>query len=123
MNALRVAGVLLAGAAGAVARHLVHEALHDSVLVVHRGTLVVNVVGSALLGALVGLTATGRISEMALAIAGTGFCGGFTTFSGFAVNTVRVAGERRRAALRNGIKTVLLCAAAAAIGALLVGVR
>lgn len=123
MNPVTVGGVLVAGAAGAVARHLVHQAFGDSVSVVHRGTLVVNIVGSGLLGVLVGLGATGRISESVVAIAGAGFCGGFTTFSGFAVNTVRVAEVGRRRALRHGIKTVLLCAAAAAIGALVVGVR
>ena len=47
------------------------------------GTLVVNVVGSFLLGV---LTAQG-LDDGAIALLGTGFCGGFTTYSAFAVKT------------------------------------
>ncbi len=47
------------------------------------GTLLVNVVGSFALGVLVGAGADGD----RLALLGTGFCGGFTTFSALAVQT------------------------------------
>lgn len=45
------------------------------------GTVLVNVVGSFLLGLLSGLALTGA----SLALLGAGFCGGFTTYSAFAV--------------------------------------
>jgi CrcB protein len=48
-----------------------------------RGTLVVNTVGSFLLGLLVGA----GVSADGLALLGTGFCGGLTTYSAFAVQT------------------------------------
>jgi CrcB protein len=48
-----------------------------------RGTLLVNVSGSFVLGLLVGAAA----SPDALALLGTGFCGGLTTYSAFAVQT------------------------------------
>jgi CrcB protein len=48
-------------------------------------TLAINVVGSLLLGLLVGLRPHGRWSRPFL---GTGVLGGFTTFSAFAVQTV-----------------------------------
>jgi CrcB protein len=57
------------------------------------GTLLVNVVGSFLLGLLTGLA----LSDHALALLGTGFCGGFTTYSAFAVQTHGL-GARRGAA-------------------------
>jgi CrcB protein len=51
-----------------------------------RGTLLVNVGGSFLLGLFVGAGASGPW----LALLGTGFCGGFTTYSAFAVQTYRL---------------------------------
>jgi len=59
----------------------------------HRGTLLANVVGSFLLGLLSALALTGH----AMALLGTGFCGGFTTYSSFAVQTHGL-GPRRGAA-------------------------
>ena len=47
------------------------------------GTWLVNVAGSFLLGLLSGAPVTGHW----LALLGTGFCGGFTTYSAFAVQT------------------------------------
>ncbi len=49
------------------------------------GTFVVNVVGSFLIGLLLGLAEQkGVLSATASAVLVTGFCGGFTTFSTFA---------------------------------------
>lgn len=75
-----------------------------------RGTLVVNVVGSFLLGLLVAAGADGD----ALALLGTGFCGGFTTYSAFAVQTHRLGGLRGAA---YAVLTVVLALAACALGA------
>ena len=123
MRVLALLGVLVAGGAGAVARHLVHLAADRRGWPALRGTLLVNVAGSGLLGALVGMTASGLLPAPVLAIAGSGFCGAFTTFSGFTVHTVELAGGNRRAARRAAGRMVLLCALAAAVGALLAGVR
>ncbi|WP_433732660.1 DUF190 domain-containing protein [Nocardia sp. CA-129566] len=53
------------------------------------GTLTVNIVGSALLGGLIGASANSWL----LAAAGTGFCGVLTTFSTFGYETIRLAVE------------------------------
>lgn len=55
-----------------------------------RGTLLVNVAGSFVLGLLFGA----GVSADGLALLGTGFCGGLTTYSAFAVQT-RDQGRRR----------------------------
>ncbi|MGY1844459.1 fluoride efflux transporter FluC [Modestobacter sp. SYSU DS0875] len=55
------------------------------------GTLTVNVVGSALLGVLLGLRG---VSPAVLALVGTGFCGTLTTFSTYANDVVRLVEER-----------------------------
>jgi fluoride exporter len=54
------------------------------------GTLLINVVGSLVLGAVLGATA-GRADTWLVALVGTGFCGGFTTFSSFGFETFRLA--------------------------------
>ena len=56
-----------------------------------RGTLVVNVVGAALLGAVLGLAAA---PAWVLSLVGTGFCGTLTTFSTFGADVVRLLDDR-----------------------------
>lgn len=74
-----------------------------------RGTLAVNVLGSLLLGLLAGLALTGH----AAALLGTGFCGGFTTYSAFAVQAHGL-GARRGAAYV--LVTTLLAVGACGLG-------
>ncbi|GGE83336.1 MULTISPECIES: fluoride efflux transporter CrcB [Stappia] len=82
--------VALGGGAGAALRHLVNLAsLRWIGPGVPAGTLTVNILGSFLMGALIGWLAA-RISggsELRLLLA-TGFLGGFTTFSAFSLEVV-----------------------------------
>jgi CrcB protein len=55
------------------------------------GTLTVNVVGSGVLGVLLGQR---HVSPAVLALVGTGFCGTFTTLSTFGWDVVRLVEER-----------------------------
>ena len=55
------------------------------------GTLTVNVVGSALLGLVLGLR---EVSPAVVALVGIGFCGTLTTFSTFGYDVVRLVDER-----------------------------
>ena len=73
--------VALGGALGSVCRYLVARIIVTSF---PWGTFTVNVLGSLLIGLLVGLTAKGIVSPEMKLILVTGFCGGFTTFSTFA---------------------------------------
>ena len=73
--------VALGGAVGSVCRYLVSRMMETSF---PWGTFTVNILGSLLIGLLVGLVNKGMVSpEMKLLLI-TGFCGGFTTFSTFA---------------------------------------
>jgi fluoride exporter len=77
------------------------------------GTLAVNVVGSAVLGVLLGLAA---VPGWVLALLGVGFCGALTTFSTFGADVVRLSEERLlgRALAYLGATLVLGVGAAAA---------
>ena len=87
--ALAVGG---AGAAGAVARYLVDSWVRRRTrTVLPLGTLVVNVAGSFVLGLLAGFALTHVGSTTAKTVVGTGFCGGLTTWSTAAWETVRLA--------------------------------
>ena len=72
------------------------------------GTAVVNLIGAIALGVLVGLAADGRIHADVLTIAGAGFCGGFTTFSTWMVESVRLGEEGGRSGLVAAVLNVVL---------------
>ncbi|APU12491.1 MULTISPECIES: fluoride efflux transporter FluC [Actinoalloteichus] len=110
--------VALAGAAGAVLRHLVHVLLPADRPGVAWPTLIVNGVGTLL------LTLIGALSTTATngAVLGIGFCGALTTYSTFAAQTVALAeqGHRFLAAANIGLN-LLVGAVAVLIGTLLGG--
>ena len=93
MSALAVGA---GGAVGALSRYAVGRAIERRAV----GTAVVNVAGSFLFGVALGL----EIGGPASLAAAVGFCGAFTTFSSFAVDTVSLAedGDPGRAALNAG---------------------
>jgi len=105
MTALLVA---LGAAVGAPLRYLAGRAFPGP-----RGTLLVNVAGSLLLGFLIALPADGVV----LAGLGTGFCGALTTYSTFSLDTLKLVeeGEHRRALL-NVVGSLALGLAAAYAG-------
>ena len=86
-------GMALLGGLGAVARDALER---------RTSLLVVNVLGSAVLGALSGLTGDARL------LLATGFLGAFTSFSGWAL-------EDRRRGLVHLLLGLAACAAARAV--------
>jgi len=111
--------VALGGALGSVSRFLLGPALQrafDATFPV--GTLFINVIGSLILGFVLGLAAEGvDVRPEARAFISIGFCGGFTTFSTFSYEAVRLLedGEGSRAALYI-MASVVLSIGAAFIG-------
>ncbi len=106
---MTIALAMVASGLGAVSRHLLGG------VVLRRtdgtgpwGTATVNVVGAFLLGLLVALHGSGRIGDDALVVAGSGFCGGFTTFSTWMVETLELdVGANHGPALVNLVGMVL----------------
>lgn len=83
--------IAVGGAAGAVSRHLVNQAgLRVLGPEFPYGTLAVNLIGSLLIGVLVGwLAFAGRADATELRYAlGVGFLGAFTTMSAFSLDVV-----------------------------------
>lgn len=103
MSALLVA---LGAAVGAPLRLLAGHHLDRRT---HWGTLAVNLLGSGLLGWLVGHGVDGR----PLLLVGTGFCGAFTTYSAVAVQSVNRGGWT---GLAYATGTVVGCLAIAWVG-------
>ncbi|WP_299058330.1 CrcB family protein [uncultured Nocardioides sp.] len=111
--------VALGGGSGAALRFVLSRRLDAGL---PWGVLVANVAGSALLGAFSALALAGVLSSTGLALLGTGFCGGFTTYSTFAVGTHDL-GWRRGAgytALTVGL-SLTACAACFVLVATLAG--
>lgn len=109
---------LVAGACGAVVRFVL-----DALVKQHwrspfpLGTVVINVTGSLLLGVLAGLVLFGGQPAVWQTVLGTGFCGGYTTFSTASFETVRlVQQERSMYALANAVGSLVLSVAACAAG-------
>lgn len=107
----------LAGGLGAAARFVldgvINKAFRRPTPV---GTVVINLTGSLLLGLLAGLLSAGLPDRLHLVL-GTGFLGGYTTFSTACYDVVALLRRRRyRAAIRIGFATMVMATLAAFLG-------
>ncbi|MEL0653121.1 fluoride efflux transporter CrcB [Algibacter sp. TI.3.09] len=77
--------VFLGGGFGSVLRYLIGKLLNNTENGIPYGTFVANILGSLLIGIVLGLAAKhDSLSQNQTLLLATGFCGGFTTFSTFA---------------------------------------
>ena len=77
--------VFLGGGFGSVLRFIIGKWLNNSENGIPYGTFLVNILGSLLIGIILGLASkNNNLSESQILLLATGFCGGFTTFSTFA---------------------------------------
>lgn len=77
--------VFVGGGFGSVLRFIIGKYLNDSSNGIPYGTFAVNILGSLLIGIILGLAVKNNtLSENQILFLATGFCGGFTTFSTFA---------------------------------------
>jgi len=106
--------IAVAGGLGAASRLVVDGLVRERVpMTFPWATLLINVSGSFLLGLLVGLGAGDRWQ----AAVGTGFLGGYTTFSTASFETAGLLLDRRPlAAAANGLGVLVACVAAASGG-------
>lgn len=113
---------LLAGATGALTRFLLDASIKRRWHTAFPwATVIINVTGSLLLGILAGLVLFGDQPSAWQTVVGTGFCGGYTTFSTASFETVRLVQQNRRGlALLNATGSLVMSVAACAVGLALV---
>lgn len=118
MTPLVVLLLVVAGGLGSVARFVVDGAVRSRFVVAFPlGTVLINLTGSFVLGLLTGLTLAQVLPDPVRLVVGTGFLGGYTTFSTATFETVRLVQERRfAAALLNGLGTLVATTALAGLG-------
>ena len=112
----------LGGAAGSVVRYMLSAWLlaGHTLLGFPAGTFAVNAVGSLLIGILLEATSSETLGWLLI----VGFCGGFTTFSTFSADAVRLlrTGDYGSAAVYIAL-SVVVCIAFAALGMWIAGLR
>ncbi|MBA8817381.1 CrcB protein [Microbacterium halimionae] len=118
MTPLLFVAIALAGGLGAVSRltldGLIRSRLSSTFPV---GTFAINATGSLILGFVTGLVMASVLPEAWHLVIGTGFLGGYTTFSTASFETVRLVQEKRwGAAVFNGFGVLVICVAAAGFG-------
>ena len=105
---------------GALCRYVLDQVVehqHDSVFPF--GTFVVNITGSFLLGLVTGLSLHHGLPEEPTVALSAGFCGGYTTWSTFALETLTLSREGNVLAATANLGASLavgLAAAAAGLG-------
>ena len=110
--------VALAGSAGALARFGLDGGIKRRWPTTFPwATLLINVSGSLLLGLLTGLVLFRGEPDAIRIVLGTGFCGGYTTFSTASFETVRLLQTGRRLqAATNAVGSLLLTVLAGGAG-------
>jgi|SRR5688572_2044826 fluoride exporter len=96
MNLDKLLLVGLGGFLGSVARYVTAKVVDEKLNAVFPyGTLTVNILGSFLMGIVYILALRNtNLSENGRLFLGVGFCGGFTTFSAFALENFRLIQEK-----------------------------
>ncbi|WP_034044252.1 fluoride efflux transporter CrcB [Wocania ichthyoenteri] len=77
--------VFVGGGFGSVLRFVIGKYLNSTTTGIPYGTFAANIIGSLLIGVILGLAAKNdTLTQNQTLLLATGFCGGFTTFSTFA---------------------------------------
>jgi fluoride exporter len=116
---MRVLVVALAGAAGAVTRYGIGRAVGARSF--PWATLLINVTGSFLLGAVLGAAVAREWSPTLVVALGTGFLGAYTTFSTFSFETFDLARQDRLGLAATYVALSIACGVTAAAGGWAVG--
>ncbi len=110
--------VAVAGGLGAASRLLLDGIIRTRVSNTFPwATIIINVSGSLVLGVVAGLAAGHLVSDGWYAVVGTGFLGGYTTFSTASFETVRLLQERKLlAGAANGLGVLATTTLVAGLG-------
>lgn len=77
--------IFIGGGTGSILRYILGKLLNNSKTGIPYGTFAANILGSLLIGIILGFAAKNEsLTQNHTLLLATGFCGGFTTFSSFA---------------------------------------
>ena len=115
---MTVVFLALAGGVGAAVRFIVDGLIRSRLrTALPWATILINVSGSLVLGFVGGLVVRGHAPDSLQLVLGTGFLGGYTTFSTASVETIRlVQSGRTGLALTNALGSLVASVGAAAAG-------
>ena len=115
---MTVVFLALAGGVGAAVRFIVDGLIRSRLrTALPWATILINVSGSLVLGFVSGLVVRGHAPDSLQLVLGTGFLGGYTTFSTASVETIRlVQSGRTGLALTNAVGSLVASVVAAAVG-------
>lgn len=118
MTPLPFAALATAGGLGAATRYIFDGLIRSRIKTVFPwATFAINVSGSLALGLLAAWAAGSVLSAQWSLVLGTGFLGGYTTFSTASHESVRLLAQRRYvASLTSMFATLIVCVGAAALG-------
>lgn len=81
--------VFIGGGLGSVSRYVLSRYFNNLETTIPYGTLLVNVLGSFLIGITIGISLKNNVlNQNQVVFLTVGFCGGFTTFSSFALENL-----------------------------------
>ncbi len=113
--------VMLGGAIGSGLRYSIHYFLPVGDGSFPYNTLIINIVGSFVVGIVVTIAPTQLISREWSLLLGAGFCGGFTTFSAFSFETLYLIQNHKEWLAFFYVATSVVGGLAAAWGGWIVG--
>lgn len=115
---MTVVFLALAGGVGAAVRFIVDGLIRSRLrTALPWATILINVSGSLVLGFVGGLVVRGHAPDSLQLVLGTGFLGGYTTFSTASVETIRlVQSGRTGLALTNAVGSLVASVGAATVG-------
>jgi len=90
MTLTNIFWVFLGGGVGSALRFIISKPLNPLFNNLYLGTLSVNILGSLLIGLFIGLEIKSLLQRPILLLLVTGFCGGFTTFSAFSLESLNL---------------------------------
>ncbi len=116
-SAMRIVSIAAGGAIGSVLRYVLSGLAQQSVALFPIGTFLINVSGCLAIGLLSELFAQSSIDPIYRTAVLVGVLGGYTTFSTFSLDTLKLAESRQfELAALNAVASVLVCLMATLVG-------